>query len=215
MAICLEHCTFLGGSGYPFAAAQEMDVWFGADAIHLQLADGNRSTEIFYAEVVDLVITGPGSVTTGGGFIGGGFGIEGALEGIAIATVLNWLTTRTKVYTFVQIVAHQGELFFHYAGLEPGALRIALSPVFNHLRHLASRWFEARLQHLDTLRIRGNLSEEQFTSFKARLLSTLESTGLDDVKPPSSFETTKCNSCGAIVFSFLTTCDVCGKPLSE
>jgi len=40
------------------------------------------------------------------------------------------LTTNTKIHTFMQIVSDTGEVFLHYAGLEPGALRIALSPVF-------------------------------------------------------------------------------------
>src|SRR5262249_16799941 len=79
-----------------------------------------------YPEIVDFSITGPGTVTTGGGFIGGGFGVAGALEGMAVAAVLNALTSRTKVHTFIGLVTHQGELFLHYEGMEPGALRIAL-----------------------------------------------------------------------------------------
>ena len=43
-----------------------------------------------------LEIGGPGLVKTGGGFVGGGFGARGAIEGMAIAAVLNGLTTRTS-----------------------------------------------------------------------------------------------------------------------
>jgi len=212
MAIHLEQCTFLGGCGYPFAIGQRLDVWFRSDAIHLQASDeSGRSAEIFYPEVVDLAVTGPGTVTTGVGFIGGGFGFEGALQGIAIAAVLNLLTTRTKVHTFMQFVAHQGEVFLHYGGLEPGALRVVLSPVFTHLRRSDPGWLDARLQRLDGLRSQGSLSEEQFASLKARLLSTPHVSGLEDIASP--LVTVKCSSCGASVFAFLNVCDVCGKPL--
>ena len=52
-----------------------------------------------YSEVEGLEIGGPGLVKTGGGFVGGGFGARGAIEGMAIAAVLNGLTTRTSIKT--------------------------------------------------------------------------------------------------------------------
>jgi hypothetical protein len=73
-------------------------------------------------------IYGPGAVTTGGGFIGGGFGVVGAAVGIAIATALNALTTKTSLVTFIRLAEPQRELFVHYGILEPGALRVELSP---------------------------------------------------------------------------------------
>jgi hypothetical protein len=100
MAIQLEQCTLLGGCGYPFAGGQRLDVYFSSDSIRLRVSEESGAAEIFYPEVVDLVVTGPGVVTTGGGFIGGGFDFEGALQGMGIAAVLNLLTTRTKVHTF-------------------------------------------------------------------------------------------------------------------
>jgi len=50
-------------------------------------------------QVKRLEIGGPGLVKTGGGFVGGGFGARGAIEGMAIAAVLNGLTTRTSIKT--------------------------------------------------------------------------------------------------------------------
>src|SRR5262245_51988344 len=103
MAIDLEECTLLGGCGYPFSAGQRVDARFSSSAIALHAPDENLRAEIFYPEVVDLAVTGPGAVTTGGGFPGGGFGFEGAVKGMAIAGILNLLTTRTKIHTFIQI----------------------------------------------------------------------------------------------------------------
>jgi hypothetical protein len=52
--------------------------------------------EVPYGEVEDVEIGGPGLVKTGGGYVGGGFGATAAIEGMAIAAVLNALTTRTS-----------------------------------------------------------------------------------------------------------------------
>jgi hypothetical protein len=38
-------------------------------------------TEVPYRQVEDVEIGGPGLVKTGGGFVGGGFGVSGAVEG--------------------------------------------------------------------------------------------------------------------------------------
>jgi hypothetical protein len=50
-------------------------------------------------EVQAVVIGGPGLVKSGGGFIGGGSGAVGAVEGMAIAAVLNALTTFRVTHT--------------------------------------------------------------------------------------------------------------------
>jgi hypothetical protein len=75
-------------------------------------------------------------VTSGGGFIGGGFGVEGAIVGIGVASLLNALTTKTNTFTFtfMQLETTDGEVFFHYGAMEPSALRMELSPVFVALR---------------------------------------------------------------------------------
>lgn len=92
-----------------------------------------------YSDVIAIQVTGPGTISSGGGFIGGGFGVEGAITGIAIGALLNKLTTRTQVFTFIQIETVKGEIFLHYPGAEPGALRIELSPVFVQVRHSGSK----------------------------------------------------------------------------
>jgi hypothetical protein len=62
--------------------------------------------------------------------IGGGFGVQGALTGIAIAGLLNALTTRSEILTIVHVELVAGEFFALYGGAEPHALRISLSPAF-------------------------------------------------------------------------------------
>jgi hypothetical protein len=187
-----------------------LNVCFCADVIVVEAADVSTTARVFYPEVVDLVITGPGAVTTGGGVIGGGFGVAGALEGMAIAAILNALTTRTKVHTFIQLGTHQGEIFLHYGGLEPASLRIALSPVFAHLRRFDPNWIDSRLQRLQGLRGQEMLADEQFELLRSRLLFKPSLTGLEK---PEGREVVKCGSCGTSVFATAHVCDVCGRPI--
>ncbi len=61
--------------------------------------------QIPYRDVEVVDIGGPGLVKSGGGFTGGGHGVTGAMDGMAIAAVLNALTTQTKIKTVVRLQA--------------------------------------------------------------------------------------------------------------
>jgi hypothetical protein len=165
----IRKCTLLGGTGYALLAGDKVDLTFSKDKL-LVLGPHNISIGISYLEIVDISISGPGNVTNGGGFIGGGFGVEGAVEGMAIATVLNALTSRTKIHTFITLITHTGELHLHYGGMEPSALRIALSEVFTTLRRLDPAWLRVRLERLEFQRTEMRLNENEFEDLKQRLL---------------------------------------------
>lgn len=83
---------------------------------------GEARAEVPYAEIEDVEIGGPGLVKSGGGFIGGGFGAVGALEGVAIASVLNALTTRTSITTIVRVQGVRCELFLLHTRSTPEQL---------------------------------------------------------------------------------------------
>lgn len=168
-ALTVKKCTVLGGAGYIFASGDTVDLVFHPDKLMVQ-ADENMSAEIPYLELVDILISGPGTVVTGGGFMGGGFGVEGALEGMAAATILNMLSTRSKIHTFLTLVTHLGELHLHYGGMEPSALRISLSEVFTLLRRLDPTWLSNRLQKLEVLHAQKLLNDVEFDGLKQRLL---------------------------------------------
>ena len=163
----LADCTVLGANGFPFAIGSTIKLSFDANNVHC--ANAARTATFSLAELAELNISGPGSVTTGGGFIGGGFGVDGALEGMAVATVLNRLTSKTKVHTFLTLIANFGELHLHYAGMEPAALRMALAPVYVHLRRLDPVWQESRLKLLQAQQAAGLLSSSDFAVAKKRL----------------------------------------------
>ncbi len=96
---------------------------------------GEEVSEIIPMDAVTAMeIGGPGKTTRGGGFIGGGFGLEGAATGMLVATALNALTTRTDLLTVISIQAHDAEVWLAYTRAEPAALRVELAPAFVRIR---------------------------------------------------------------------------------
>ena len=93
---------------------------------------------IDYPEVDLLEVTGSGTrtYTTGGGFIGGGFGAEGAIEGMAIASVLNALTRKSTVVhdTVVNFKAGERQVLMNNYTFEPAFLRVLLAPVYERIK---------------------------------------------------------------------------------
>jgi hypothetical protein len=196
----LEGCVVLGGCGYKLSAGSEATVDFYPDAIEFNAGSLVSDARITYAEIVSVQIDGPGTVSRGGGFIGGGFGFEGALEGIAIAGILNALTTRTKIHTFIQIVSDAGEVFLHYGRLEPGALRIAMSPIFLQLRRLDHTYIASRVQRLEALRQRDLIDDKELERLTAQLTYTKDSLmrAAEPVRPETG-EWLQCQSCHRVV----------------
>ena len=98
----LRELVYLGGHvpESPITAGERCDVRFVED--RLVVFASRRAdvlAEVPYSQVEDVEIGGPGMVRSGGGFTGGGFGLGGAIEGMAIAAVLNAMTTRTSIKT--------------------------------------------------------------------------------------------------------------------
>jgi hypothetical protein len=142
-------------------------------------------TEVPYSQVEDVEIGGPGLVKTGGGFVGGGFGVTGAVEGMAIAAVLNSLTTRTSVKTIVRIQGTSCELFLLHARLTPEQLRIAMSRPLGAIRSARATQTAGGTQHeapaaapspvqeltkLADMLEKGLLTREEFDLMKAKLI---------------------------------------------
>jgi hypothetical protein len=141
--------------------------------------------EVPYSQVEDVEIGGPGLVKTGGRFVGGGFGVTGAVEGMAIAAVLNSLTTRTSVKTIVRIQGTSCELFLLHARLTPEQLRIAMSPPLGAIRSARATQTAGGTQHeapaaapspvqeltkLADMLEKGLLTREEFDLMKAKLI---------------------------------------------
>jgi hypothetical protein len=130
-----------------------------------------------YTDAVALEFSGPGRVTTGGGVWGGGFGLKGAAEGMIVASVLNALTTRTKIHTVIRYLAVNLEAFFFYSKATPDQLRVQLSKVLSFIGPLAPRSAGrdtiSELERLAELHSAGVLSDEEFTTLTSKIISSL------------------------------------------
>jgi hypothetical protein len=131
-----------------------------------------------------LEVGGPGAETSGGGVIGGGFGLEGMVVGMLAATALNAVTTRTKITTLLRVQGRDCELIFVWDAMTPDELRIALAPVIGWMRAaqaqasmptpasiegLGSPTLATEVMRLGELRDQGLLSDEEFALAKAKL----------------------------------------------
>jgi len=134
---------------------------------------------------VSFEIGGPGLVRSGGGFSGGGFGLGGAIEGMAIAAVLNAMTTRTSITTIMRIQGTGCELFLLDSRLTPDRLRIEMSRTLGVIRAARADEAAARpapearpvsvspveeLAKLAAMLEKGLLTREEFDLMKAKIL---------------------------------------------
>lgn len=137
-------CVALGGFGWDLKDGHPYELDFNESVVTIQEpATGVTAVTVAYDRLLAFEIGGPGVQSTGGGFMGGGFGVEGAAEGILAATVLNALSTRSKVVTTFSLHAVDGEAFFLHDVLTPPDFRIRLSEVFVRMRQVSSKSQEA------------------------------------------------------------------------
>jgi hypothetical protein len=183
-AVVLQLCRVLGGSGLPLQPGETCDLTFLETGLELLRSQPDAETiRVPYGDIMALEIGGPGAQQSGGGFFGGGFGVEGAVSGMLAATALNLLTTRTKVDTVVCLQTSAFELYLHTEAATPDELRMSLSPVFTHLRNLQAGRTQpsgvsdgppvdivARLAMLSELHAKGELTDDEYAAFKAKLM---------------------------------------------
>ena len=72
-------------------------------------------------------ISGAGAFQTGGGWFGGGFGFSGAMQGAAMASMMNLLTTRTHFDCLLRILYDDLDLTFQILDRTPRQLEIDLT----------------------------------------------------------------------------------------
>jgi len=180
--LCLSACRYLAGGGHDLelSAGDVCDLIFKADEILLSLASGRIAAYEWVG--LSLDIEGAGRVRSGGGFIGGGFGLQGAAAGMLVAGALNALTTTTGIETIVHMQTPSVEIFLLYDKEAPATLRQTMSPVFVRLRQSAAEIPKSsgsdehvvdRLHKLADLHDRGAITDDEYALLKANLLSDL------------------------------------------
>ena len=137
-----------------------------------------------YSELADVEIGGPGLQQTGGGYMGGGFGLTGALAGMVAAGAMNRATTRTQINTVIGLTAMDSGLVLHTSALTPDALRLHLAPLIGRLtaakaadaRHMSPPPPldpQQRLARLEELKRTGGLTEEEYREARSRMIQDL------------------------------------------
>ena len=141
--VILRNCRFAGGAFINARQGLIVDLVFRVDRLDIFAAYGTGirppQDTIPYGNSFILNLTGPGRVTTGGGFSGGGFGLAAAAEGMAIAAFINAVATKTTTVSVVQVGDDHHEAFFVNTDATPEQLRRYLSPTFVRLRQARHR----------------------------------------------------------------------------
>jgi|GEM_PF-3414924 len=119
-----------GGCGWEFLSEKSLTLSLDSECLYLTDLDDIEEYAIPFNSIKDISIGGPGTVTRGGGAIGGGFGVQGFLIGAAAASLINLLTTHTSTRTLVRIATTGQELFLLVSCLDPDGMRRYLSPAY-------------------------------------------------------------------------------------
>lgn len=176
----LPGCVIVGGQGHALRVGWVCSVAFGSE--NVVIVGGGKRVTIPYTDIETIDVGGRGIVTSGGGFIGGGFGLEDAMQGMLASSVLNSLTTTTEVETLIYIGAEEQHFVLFWDGLTPDQLRISLAPTFGRVRfakrasHLGEGPLSTnsnlvdQLKELASLKASGVLTDDEFIRAKRRLL---------------------------------------------
>lgn len=166
--------TYLGGSGFDGIAGEHYLFCKKEGAIALADTTGLKEYRFKIEELQAIEITGPGTQTTNAGLVGGGFGIEGMLKGIVVASVLNTITSKSNTNTFIKFLFIDKEVYFHLDCIEPAELRMTLSSIFVQLENSRTKVntisVSDELVKLHSLLKDGVLTQDEFDSAKRNLL---------------------------------------------
>jgi hypothetical protein len=169
--------THFGGTGFPIEPGSLCSVVSSSDGVVVtaERRDDKRFAAVIpYGDLTSLELEG-GARTTGGGFIGGGFGAGAAVEGMVAASILNAASRRTKVNSVMRIGTRQEEVLLHHGKLTPVQIRRDLSPLFTRYEaakhsgraQAAQHDPIAQLERLAKLREVGAITEEEFQAARA------------------------------------------------
>ena len=122
---------YLGGAGVTLKPESLGTLWITPTGFAL------NTNDIFWmrsiGDLVGVQIGGRGIYTTGGGWVGGGFGFDGAMKGAAMASMLNALETRVHNDCLMRLSFDNAELNFQILDITPRDLELNLAPVRLHL----------------------------------------------------------------------------------
>ena len=172
--------VFLGGAGIPMQTYERSSLVISKEGFVIG-RDGYPIWSKSFEGLIGLQISGEGVLQSGGGWIGGGLGVGGALKGALFATVMNSLTTRTHNDCYFRFIYPGIEGTFQVLSHTPRDLEIALSGVKNWIETRSSNFSQEpqinqglttveQIERLYQLLEKGALSKSEFEKEKAKLL---------------------------------------------
>jgi hypothetical protein len=147
--------SILSVTGVSGIATGGCTVVFDREFVTVWLGTSPSTLRLTYLDVTSLQIAGRGDVltTSGGGWMGGGFGPAGIVEGVALATVLNALTTINQhhIETIVHLNWNSGSLTLLNTMWLPAQWASLLAPVVQRIEaaHLQAA-LTAEVRHQPT-----------------------------------------------------------------
>lgn len=176
----VEECVLLGGHGYDtdFTPETRCKLYFTKRGIRVNLENSwIPRFQKSYADTTTLEFSGPGIVKSGGRFVAAGFGLTGAAEAMIVTSIVNKLTTRTKIHTMIRYQANDLEAFFFHSVETPEQLRIRLSAVVGRIRSgnevpsaSVSTDMFTELERLGKLYQDGVITGEEFSVMKQKII---------------------------------------------
>jgi hypothetical protein len=167
--------TYLGGSGNNYHRHNKVIIGQGKECIYIGNVAELEHKNISFKDLSLIEISGEGTVTTNAGVIGGGFGLEGAIEGAIAAGVINKVTSKMSTNTFIRIMTNDSEMYFHTSEREPAQLQMFFSKAFVALnssktKGMSHQSISDELVKLHSLFKDGVLTQDEFDSAKKNLL---------------------------------------------
>lgn len=168
--------VYIGGSGYGLTEGDRLLGTLGGDGLKAStLGQVRRRLDIPPQSIRSFEIGGPGKVTRGGGYSGGGFGLAGFAVGAATAAGMNALTSKTEIQTLIRITTDAGELNLFTADITPTALDLKVADLRTRLRTSPPVVEDVeqqltQLERLGTLHQQGVLTDAEFAEQKAVIL---------------------------------------------
>ncbi len=169
--------TVLGGSGFVLVKDKVVFISRRKDTVAISNPESLQEDTIKFSDIMNIDIFGPGTEHSNAGVVGGGFGVEGALKGILVASAINALMSKSKTNTFLRLSTAKAEIFFHMTTLEPTDLRMILSPAIVQLEARRDRTqaksmdsVSDEIAKLHRMLQDGVLTAEEFTAAKNRVL---------------------------------------------
>ena len=167
--------TVVDGAGWAPRIGSSALITVGDATFHI------GDVDVALTDIIDLQVEGR-SLVTGGGFFGGGFGLQAAGEGMLAAQLLNRVTTKRHNFVVFSIVGKTGRVVGQVDGVSSQQVRNILRPILDEALSASAGDHQAsavssdlqdlsmQLERLGALRQSGVLSEHEFDAAKKKVL---------------------------------------------